>query len=274
MDFYGNRACPKASFWPVVIGLLLAIVVIGIAALRLYRHPPSSALGRLAREILVWPLALLGGWILFALWYDRLGWIGVFGQAAIFGGVLFARRASLRTVRLNSWQRLWVLVSLLFAAVVLCGSYILWPEPPQQPTDYDALAKQSGGRMSAPDVAASIRERFPSAYDDMTDAQLEAAVVSKLVREAYATDAARAAAVNAYRQSNDSDELTAKLNGLPVPVSLKADLCDLKSGQVPATVFQWETETAARTLAVNRRRFIAIAASVWAATVSALYALG
>jgi hypothetical protein len=128
--------------------------------------------------------------------------------------------------------------------------------------------------MSAPDVAASIRERFPSAYDDMTDAQLEAAVVSKLVREAYATDAARAAAVNAYRQSNDSDELTAKLNGLPVPVSLKADLCDLKSGQVPATVFQWETETAARTLAVNRRRFIAIAASVWAATVSALYALG
>src|SRR5437868_5612628 len=57
--------------------------------------------------------------------------------------------------------------------------------------------------------------------------------VADLLRKAPASDAIRAAAWDAFHQSASVDDFAAKVKGLALPDSVKADLWDLKQQSAP-----------------------------------------
>src|SRR6266849_3262789 len=49
------------------------------------------------------------------------------------------------SMKLNGWQRLWVVTAALWAVLVVCGSYVLWPPVVQ----FHARETETGGRIRA-----------------------------------------------------------------------------------------------------------------------------
>ena len=82
-------------------------------------------------------------------------------------------------MRLSGWQRLWVVVSVFW----LVGSgIVLWPDWQHSHAVY--LDDQGNAIPSRPkSLTEKVRAKFPHAYDDLSDAELEAKV-----REKHFTD--------------------------------------------------------------------------------------
>ena len=128
-------------------------------------------------------------------------------------------------MRLNGWQRLWMVLATIWALVVLVFGYQRWPmalheiaSPSNRPPDLD----DQWNPLAPP--ANPAPEGFYDALAKLFGGKGVEDLVAEGVLAVPATDDVRSEAVRAFYFSTTTDELIRRLSPLPLPDSVKSRL--------------------------------------------------
>jgi hypothetical protein len=173
-------------------------------------------------------------------------------------------------IRLNGWQRLWVVVSMVWALVVGLIVFAAWPMP---------SSAEEHIRPADPNGWTPVPEGFYAALANLSGDTIIADRVAKTLLSATVPDAVRADAVRAFYLSANLDDLEKRLTPLALPKPVKAQLWDIKKEEPNPPELQivsseplpfWEDHQ----LALRRITFAGGALALLLVPPIGLYALG
>jgi hypothetical protein len=174
-------------------------------------------------------------------------------------------------IRLNGWRRLWVLVSVIWAALVLFVGLTVWPEPTnwfaENQPDYNALANKQG---SLP--AQTFNDRLLSAApDNLSKSDFEIWMKPRqteglrlIVTRMVAADESESDIANVIRHDSLPDAL-----GMRNPQYLSTD----PNAGAPLTIIKSEPLATLESTTLSSRTSLAPKRSEWAGTLLAIWAV-